>query len=112
MTTYNLDGSASLAGLGQVTVTGTLHGVGFVLSGQATGQLTFTNTKGSVTIQLTGPLQEGFQPLPEAFSYTVVAHTGAYKNVTDHGMLTLVVPPTTSGYVISGQGPFTLAIPT
>ena len=112
MTTYNFDGTANLADMGAVTVTGTVHSVGFVLSGQATGQLTFTNSKGSVTVQLTGPVQEGFSPLPESFSYKVVSHTGtAYKSLADQGTLALVVPPTTSGYVLSGQGQFQLVIP-
>jgi hypothetical protein len=111
MTTYNIQGTADLAGTGSVTVTGTITGVGFVLTGQATGQLTFTNKTGSVTVSLTGPTQEGFSPLPTTFTYSVTSATGAYKSLTDSGTLTFVVPPSTSGYVLSGTGPFALTIP-
>lgn len=112
LTTYQFHGTANLAKMGKVTVTGTIHSVGFVVSGKATGTLTFTNSKGSVTIQLTGPQQGGFSPLPGTFSYKVVSHTGtAYKSLTDHGTLTLTVPSTTSGFQVSGSGNFTFSIP-
>jgi hypothetical protein len=95
--------------MGPVALTGTLKSVGFVLTGQATGELTFANSKGSVTVQLTGPEQDGFSALPENYSYKVVSHTGSYA-LPAKGTLTLVTPATTSGYVIGGQGTFTLTI--
>jgi hypothetical protein len=88
-----LNGSAYLARLGHVTVTGTVAGLGFIVSGHAWGTLTFANARGSVTVALEGPLQSGFSPLPEQFSYTVVSGTGAYQHLHDHGSLKLVLHP-------------------
>jgi hypothetical protein len=110
LTTYNLKGTANLAGMGQVTVTGTIHSVGFVITGQATGVITFSNSKGSVTVQLTGPLQAGFSALPTTFSYQVVAHTGAFAHLNAKGTLGLLVAPQTFNYIPQPQGSFALSI--
>jgi hypothetical protein len=110
LTTYNFRGKADLAGLGHVTVTGSVHSVGFVLTGHATGQLTFSNAKGSVTVQLTGPMQQGFSALPTTFSYKVVGHTGAYAKLADHGSLTLALYAQVVNYVPQPQGTFALTI--
>jgi hypothetical protein len=110
LTTYNLKGTANLAGMGQVTVSGTIHSVGFVITGQATGFITFSNSRGSVTIALTGPLQAGFSALPPTFSYHVVAHTGAFANLSAQGFLALQVVPQTFNYIPQPQGSFALSI--
>jgi hypothetical protein len=95
--TYQFDGTADLAALGNVTVKGGLHSVGFVAQGEATGRLTFTNAKGSVTVELVGPVQAGFAVLPERFTYQVVNSSGAFKNLRDHGTLQLQLKPAASG---------------
>jgi hypothetical protein len=110
LTTYNLAGTANLAGMGQVNVTGTVHSVGFVLAGQATGQITFSNSRGSVTIQLIGPVQPGNTALPTNFSYSVVAHTGAFATLADHGTLGLAVSPALFNYVPQPHGSFAIAL--
>jgi hypothetical protein len=110
LTTYNFKGTANLAGMGQVHVTGTIHSVGFVITGQATGFLTFSNSRGSVTIALTGPLQAGFSALPTTFSYHVVAHTGAFAHLSAQGTLGLLVVPQTFNYVAQPLGNFALSI--
>lgn len=110
LTTYNLTGTANLAGMGQVNVTGTVHSVGFVLTGQATGQITFSNSRGSVTIQLTGPLQLGNSTPPTTFNYSVVAHTGTFAQLADHGTLGLVVSPQLFNYVPQPHGSFAIAL--
>ena len=46
------DAAGDLARLGHVTVTGTVAGLGFIASGHASGTLTFTNARGSVTVTL------------------------------------------------------------
>lgn len=88
---YRLDGLANLAGMGRVRVHGSVHSVGFVQSGQATGELTFSNAGGSVTVELVGPSQAGFSPLPGTFSYHVVAATGRYAGLTDSGTMSLAL---------------------
>jgi hypothetical protein len=106
----DLQGTAVLAALGQVTVTGSVHSVGFIVVGQATGQLTFSNASGSVTIALTGPPQPGFSALPQQFSYQVVSGTGAYAQLSDQGSLTLLLLPRQTATGPDLQGTFTLTI--
>lgn len=110
LTTYNLTGTANLAAMGQVKVTGTVRAVGWVLTGQATGQLTFSNNRGSVTVALLGPVQAGFSAPPQAFAYKVVARTGAFAHLNDHGTLGLAIAPQTFNYVPQPYGNFALVI--
>jgi hypothetical protein len=92
--TYTLGGTATFAGLGDVTVSGTVHSVGFIREGNATGELTFKNANGSVTVKLTGPTQPGISALPHKFEYTVTGGTGQYKNLSGDGTLHLVLTAT------------------
>ncbi len=92
--TYTLSGTAKFAGLGNVTVGGTVHSVGFIREGNASGELTFTNANGSVTVALKGPTQAGFSPLPQKFTYTVISGTGQYQNLSASGTLQLVLKAT------------------
>jgi hypothetical protein len=103
---YRLHGTAYLAGLGEVSVSGNLRGVGFIAKGHATGELTFTNKYGSLTVDLEGPLQDAFSALPRHFSYKIVSGTGAYAGRTGEGSLTLVLTPSASG----PHGTFSLTI--
>ncbi len=106
---YTFTGVATLAQLGVVQVSGSAHSVGFIASGQATGELTFRNARGSVTIDLTGPSQPGFSPLPKTFQYTVVSATGAYQGMQDQGSLQLVLHPVLSR-TRQDHGTFSLTI--
>ena len=110
LTTYNLTGTANLAAMGQVKVTGTVRAVGWVLTGQATGQLTFSNNRGSVTVALLGPVQAGFSAPPSVFAYKVVARTGAFAQLNDQGTLGLAFAPQTFNYVPQPFGNFALVI--
>ena len=113
LTTYNLSGTANLAGMGAVNVSGTIHTPGFVVSGQATGLITFSNARGSVTIQVVGPSASrvcGCPTLPTTFAYSVVAHTGAFATLADHGTLGLAVSPALFNYVPQPHGTFAIAL--
>jgi hypothetical protein len=88
---YRLQGSADLAGLGRVAVRGSIRAVGFIQHGHAGGELTFTNARGSVTVELVGAEQPAFSPLPQSFHYQVVAGTGAYKGLAAQGALQLAL---------------------
>jgi len=94
---YDLNGSGSIRGLGQVTATGELHSTGFIWNGQATGTLTLQNANGTVTLQLVGPSQPGFAPLPNHFHYTIVSATGAYTGMHGSGTIDLHLQPNSSG---------------
>jgi hypothetical protein len=107
---YRLQGTADLAGLGRVTVSGLVHAVGFIQHGHAGGELTFTNGRGSVTVELLGAEQPAFSPLPGAFHYRVVAGTGAYKDLTGEGTLQLALHPGAAGTGGTPHGTFALTI--
>ncbi len=105
--TDTLHGTDDLNALGHATVNGTVHGVGLVALGRATGTLTFANVHGSVTVALTGPLQAMLSALPQQFTYTVVGGTGAYAHVRDTGSLTLTLEPAPAGTMTPSLFPTT-----
>ncbi len=105
-TDYHLHGSANLTPLGQVSVRGSVHSVGFIAEGHAEGRLTFRNSHGSVTIAVEGPLQKAFSPLPHRFRYHIVSASGDYSGMTGHGTLGLVLTPGSS----SQQGTFKISL--
>jgi hypothetical protein len=92
-TVYQLTGAGVVAGLGRVSVSGSLHSLGFIASGQAGGTLTLVNHRGTLTVQLVGPAQAGFSPLPAAFTYSVTGGTGAYAHVRGSGKATVTLHP-------------------
>jgi hypothetical protein len=109
-----LQGTADLARLGHVSLSGSVNGLGLIAFGHATGRLTFTNAHGSVTVALQGPLQHGFDPLPPWFQYTVVSGTGDYQHLSDSGWLDLsfqaAAPTTGMQHFGQAHGTFALAI--
>jgi hypothetical protein len=78
-------------GVGNFGVAGSINTVGFVANGRATGTLTFSTIKGTFTLQLTGPVQRGFAPLPSVFAWKVVAATGGYTGSTSSGTVVLAL---------------------
>jgi hypothetical protein len=115
--TYHLQGTANISMLGRTTVTGAVYGLGDIASGQASGHLTFTDAKGSVTVVLQGPVQKGFSPLPTMWSYRVTGATGAFRGLKDQGELQLIFvagrpTPSANGVIpIAAGGTFTLTLP-
>jgi hypothetical protein len=67
--------------------------------------LTLSNGQGNVTLQLTGPEQPGFAPLPEKFHFSVVSATGAYKGLKVKGSIDLKLDPIMWLYAQAGPGP-------
>jgi hypothetical protein len=100
--TFHLQGTADLATVGHVTVSGQVGSVGFIMMGHSIGMLTLSNTKGSVTISLMGPAQPGFSALPHHFAYRVISGTGAYAHFTAHGTLYLALFPAAGGTFAHG----------
>ena len=84
-----LTGSGTVSPLGQVSASGTFRSPGFVARGRATGTFHLSNTNGSVTIELTGPLEPGFATLPRKFKFRIVAATGKYVGDSATGTATL-----------------------
>jgi hypothetical protein len=123
-THYSLTGAGSLAGMGDVSLAGSLQTPGLVMvpvgsitspgptgslqttgvadQARATGELTLTGAHGSVTLDLLGPLQGDFAPLPGHFHFTVHSGTGDYAQLQTAGTVTLSTD--------LGSGTFTLAL--
>jgi hypothetical protein len=93
-------GRALLGQLGTVTLAGSLTGTGFIAQGHATGTLTLKNTRGSVTLTLTGAPEGGFQaPQSGTYTFAVESGTGAYARTVGTGKVDLAL----------GSGTFTMA---
>jgi hypothetical protein len=111
---YHLSGEGQFAGVGQVSIHGSVHSVGFLAQGHAGGTITLTNVQGSVTLTLIGPAQPGFSPLPVQFSYHASSGTGAYTHLPSQGTLSLVLATQPNGlgiHATSGpHGAFALAV--
>jgi hypothetical protein len=84
-TQYGLTGSGTLNLVGQVTAKGTLQSLGNLASGHAGGAVTLTVAKDTITLQLTGPKQKGFAPLPTHFTYKVTVASGQFASLKGHG---------------------------
>jgi hypothetical protein len=85
---YHLQGTGTFAALGQVTIHGSVNTPGFILNVKATGTLTFSGPKGSVTVALQGMGTSGSSS-SLWFHYQVVHADGGFKQVTDQGTLRL-----------------------
>ena len=109
-TSYALSGQGQVQPLGPTNVTGDLHSLGFILQGHAGGTLTLSNSKGTLTLGLTGPLQSGFSPLPGQFDYEITGGTGAFANATGQGTAFLVLLPAITPNPFVQQGRFELSL--
>lgn len=113
--TYQFTGSGKVSPLGADTVTGSLHTPGFILNGVDTGTLTLSNTKGSVTVSVSGPAVSPLAtPVPLLnLTYTITGGTGSYKNLKGTGPVRMILipntilPPTAIGITQTGHFTFT-----
>jgi hypothetical protein len=109
-------GSGRVAPLGQVTLSGTIRSPGFIANGHSTGSLVLSTPKGSVTLELTGPPQNGTTPVPNVFSFQITKATGTFKSDTGTGYIDLVLgparpaptPSTGAPNLLVEQGTFTM----
>jgi hypothetical protein len=85
--THTLNGTAHLQGLGDVKVTGDIHGPGFINSDVYHGTLTIKNARGTVTVELTSFRPAGPAGLPVWYRYKIISATGAFKGMHDTGSL-------------------------
>jgi hypothetical protein len=106
-------GSGTLSTLGQVSLTGDIHSPGNIANGHSTGQLVLSNPHGSVTLELTGPPQNGNTPVPDVFSFKIIKASGTFKDDTGTGYIDLILKPAptpTAGApnLLVQQGTFTM----
>ena len=96
----SISGSGRVGPLGNVKASGVFHQLGFIARGNATGTVNLSNARGGVTLQLTGPTQPGFSPLPSTFQFRIVSATGHDKGLNGSGVADLGLG--------ASQGTFTL----
>jgi hypothetical protein len=104
--TYTLQGSADLGSSGFFAVSGTVTSVG-IRAGQATGRITLSNPRGTLTLSLVGPTQSANSKLPPSFTYKVVSGTGFFAHYVGRGTFQLAATLFT-GY--TDKGHFAVAV--
>ncbi len=88
--TNTFQGLGNLPLFGQVQFQGTLQGPGNIAFGQANGEITLSNSQGTLSLELVGPIQKSFAPLPQDFQFSVVSGTGAFSSFQMTGTIHLV----------------------
>jgi len=89
--TYQFGVEGNITPLGQTGDSGRIQTTGFIATGRATGTLTIAAPKGSLKLQLTGPVQGGFGALPSALSYTITSGTRSYRGATGSGSMVVTL---------------------
>ena len=94
---YVFSGKALIGALGPVPVpvdvTGHLHSLGNVATGQAKGLIVLSTPNGSLTLHLTGPDQQGFAKLPDHFTFRITNSSGTYLGDQGTGTVVFVRDP-------------------
>jgi hypothetical protein len=103
-TSYHVITSGRFIHNGKAAVDGDLHSLGFIARGQAGGTLTAITPHGALTLELTGPTQPGFSPLPTHFQFTITGGTGRYHHAQGSGTVDVALTPATN----SSTSPSTL----
>jgi hypothetical protein len=99
-TVFDLCGTVSLAEMGTFELTGWVRGVGFSARGRAIGRVALTDPHGTIALDLLGPLQPGFSPLPAVFTYTTSEGTGAYRRLAAAGTAHFAFSPETGAFSV------------
>lgn len=82
---YVFNGSGKLGDVGEAKLTGLVTLPGFIANGHAAGTLTLSNSKGTVTLKVTGPAEKAFSPFPTSLSFEITGGTGAYADYLGGG---------------------------
>jgi hypothetical protein len=90
--TYTLQGSADFGSSGFFGIGGTVTTVGNVASGHATGRITLSDRRGTLTLTITGPTQSRNAGLPSTFTYRVVSGTGFFAHYAGQGTFQISAP--------------------
>ena len=98
---YAFMGAGTIAPLGAVTLSGQITTPGFILSGFAVGQITLTDSTGSVTISVKGPRERGFGPLPRRLAYVASSGTASHIGIVASGHLLIHLDQTAHRFVMS-----------
>jgi hypothetical protein len=90
---YKFSGSGNITPLGHVGLTGNVQTLGFIAQGNASGQLFLSNSRGTLTLTLTGPVQNGLAPIPDHFAYSITNASGRFLGATGSGVVALGLHP-------------------
>ena len=108
---YYFFGSGRGHSAGRVDVTANIHSPGNIANGQSHGMLVLSGPRGSLTLTLTGPPQNGNTPVPDVFSFTITNASGKYRGAHGTGYIDLGLTPkatptpaarTSAGIVVHG----------
>lgn len=94
--TIELNGSGYFHHMGKVTISGWIQSPGFIRNGQSHGEATLTNSRGSIQLSLTGPVQTGFSSPSGTFQYRELSGTGAYSQANQTGQVEVSITPGTT----------------
>jgi hypothetical protein len=92
--TYSFSGTGKVQRIGEFSVDGTIHTIGFIQFGPVQGTFVLRNAAGSITVQFTAT-GKGFG-LPVHYKYKITHGTGMYTNAVDHGTAALTTTYSTS----------------
>jgi hypothetical protein len=95
---YQFGVAGRISPLGQTGDNGQIHTTGFIATGVATGTMTIGAPRGTIKLQLTGPTQPGFAPLPSTMSYTINGGTGLYQKATGSGTIDITLTSNVFSY--------------
>jgi hypothetical protein len=90
---FHFTGTAMIKGIGAVDVFADVYGVGYQNNGTARGTVILSNSQGSVTLKLTGPVQARLSTLPATFTYESAFATGVFRTFKQVGTLQLIRTP-------------------
>jgi hypothetical protein len=86
---YTLDGTADFGSSGFFAIKGTIQSVGN-RSGQATGRITLSGSRGTLVLSVTGATQSANSALPSKLTYRVLSGTGFFAHYTGQGTFQIV----------------------
>jgi hypothetical protein len=95
---YHFEGSGRKRSLGSFTMTGDVHGLGFIASGRERGYVTLTSSQGTIDLRLLGPDQTPGSLAP-SFAFKIVGGTGAYAQAYGKGSISVSASDTTQRFV-------------
>jgi hypothetical protein len=103
--TYQVVAAGRITPLGQTAETARVQTTGFILLGTATGTMTINAPRGSLRLNLTGPLQPGFSQPPGTLSLTTTGGTRSFRNVVGSGTIDVAI---NSSFASGRSGTITL----
>jgi hypothetical protein len=102
--TYGFKGIGNITPVGGVSVHGSIFSTGNTGDGRSTGTLKIAvHSGGTLTLDLTGPSQQGMTPVPDVFNFKITAGTGRYRKASGSGYIALTgTPSPTAAAVMAG----------